>query len=52
MPDMKVSVAVYQVAKQIANEGSLDWQAMQDIKNNLCGINCDAVKSFQGESFL
>lgn len=33
-------------------KGPLDWQAMQDIKNNLCGIDCDAIQIFPRREFL
>ena len=33
-------------------KGPLDWQTIQDMKNLLCGIDCDAMQIFPRREFL
>ena len=54
MPDMKGKCTWLSIKLRSRSpmKGPLDWQAMQDIKNNLCGIKVRCNQIFQGESFL
>lgn len=54
MPDMKGKCTWLSIKLRSRSpmKGPLDWQAMQDIKNNLCGINCDAIQIFPRREFL
>lgn len=54
VPDMKGKCTWLSIKlrSKAPMKGPLDWQAMQDMKNNLCGIDCDAVQIFPKREFL